>query len=149
MKTTDLINREISMRDYAFSPKPLKWQFYWKDLNDSSRGVYSEAGVYILKDEDKKPIYIGQTNNLLNRIRTHKGLSGQFRGMFFYVDLIYLSEIKKHVPDICNDYSDSVVMRVIESKLIEELNPEFNRQRHSVESIIRVANENILKYGRA
>ena len=82
--------------------------------------IPSTCGVYIFKDIEGVPLYVGVSNNLRNRVRSYFTASEQRRRI---IDMIAIAESVETI--ICRTPLEA---SVLELRLIEEFQPRINRR---------------------
>jgi len=95
-----------------------------------SEGLPSSPGVYIFRDEQRQPLYIGTTRNLKNRVRSYFTAAETRKRMHDMITLAhYLDYIE--TPTI-------IEAEVRELRLIAEKQPRFNRRSKFQEKAVWV-----------
>ena len=95
-----------------------------------SEGLPSSPGVYIFRDEQRQPLYIGTTRNLKNRVRSYFTAAETRKRMHDMITLAhYLDYIE--TPTI-------IEAEVRELRLIAENQPRFNRRSKFQEKAVWV-----------
>ena len=95
-----------------------------------SEGLPSSPGVYIFRDEQRQPLYIGTTRNLKNRVRSYFTAAETRKRMHDMITLAhYLDYIE--TPTI-------IEAEVRELRLIAEKQPRFNRRSKFQEKVVWV-----------
>jgi DNA polymerase III subunit epsilon len=89
---------------------------------DELEAIGNVAGVYIFKDENGQPLYVGKSVNLRNRIMSH------FRDTS--AREVKIAQAVHHVETIPT--GSELAALILESKLVKELQPLFNRQLRRV-----------------
>jgi DNA polymerase-3 subunit epsilon len=79
--------------------------------------IESTPGVYIFRDENKQPIYVGKSINLKKRVMSH------FQSMMSKE--LKISQQVHHIETITT--GSELAALILESKLIKELKPIYNR----------------------
>ena len=95
-----------------------------------SEGLPSSPGVYIFRDEQRQPLYIGTTRNLKNRVRSYFTAAETRKRMH---DMITLADYLDYIetPTI-------IEAEVRELRLIAEKQPRFNRRSKFQEKAVWV-----------
>ena len=103
----------------------LKRQLKYKMLpsniqDDALKHLENKPGVYIFKDLEQNPLYVGKSVNVRNRVLSH----------FTQADKISKElKINMHTHHVDVQYTDSELEALLlESRLVKELSPIHNRQ---------------------
>lgn len=108
--------------DYTFNhmvERQLRTQYLPPNLDvEELESIGNVPGVYIFKDETGQPMYVGKSVTLKNRILSH------FRDTS--AREVKISQTVHHVETIPT--GSELAALVLESKLVKELQPLFNRQ---------------------
>lgn len=103
--------------------RQLKTQYLPPNLDlDELETIGDQPGVYIFKDEHGRPLYVGKSVTLKSRILSH------FRDTS--AKEVKISQQVRHVETVRTGSELSAL--VLESKLVKELQPLFNRQLRRV-----------------
>lgn len=86
------------------------------DINEVN-SIVNTAGVYIFRDENRQPIYVGKSINLRKRVMSH------FQSVASKE--LKISQHVHHVDTITT--GSELAALILESKLIKELKPIYNR----------------------
>lgn len=110
----------------------LKRQLKYKMLpsniqDDALKQLENKPGVYIFKDLEQNPLYVGKSVNVRNRVLSH----------FTQADKISKElKINMHTHHVDVQYTDSELEALLlESKLVKELSPIHNRQLRRIRSL--------------
>ncbi len=103
----------------------LKSQLKYKSLpthidQEDLQEIQNEIGVYIFRDEQGIPVYVGKSINLRNRILNHFSQATQFSKE------LRISS-KTHKVEVIKTHSELEAL-LLESKLVKELLPVYNRK---------------------
>lgn len=125
----DFIQLSINKHGHETVADALKSQLKYKSLpsNLSSKaldGIKNETGVYIFRDEQNVPIYIGKSINLRNRVLSHFSQS---------TDIAKEMKISSgtHKVETIKTKSEIEAL-LLESRLIKEMLPVHNRRLRRV-----------------
>lgn len=117
--------------------RQLRTQYLPPNLDiEELESIGNVPGVYIFKDEDHRPLYVGKSVTLKSRILSH------FRDVS--AKEVKISQLVRHVETIPTG-SDLAAL-VLESKLVKELQPLFNRQLRRVSSYTLLMKEEQGRY---
>lgn len=111
---------EIAKKIDWYDPRPLKHQFYLKE-DDT---WYNTDGIYFLEDFNGDVVYIGQSKDLLQRIRQHRNRFGTMSDHFWYASIIHLDKLN---IDIFKTRAEA--MNYYERLFINNMYPYLNRQK--------------------
>jgi excinuclease UvrABC nuclease subunit len=81
-------------------------------------------GVYLLYDESKELLYIGQTNNMAQRVKSHISKFITTDRNMYLVRKNLMSEQYYYVRYF--EINEKAIRSCVEEKLIKELDPHFN-----------------------
>jgi DNA polymerase-3 subunit epsilon len=99
--------------------RQLRTQYLPPNLDlEELRAIGDEPGVYVFKDENGQPLYVGKSITLRKRILSH------FRDTS--LKELKISQAVHHVETIPT--GSELAALVLESRLVKELQPLFNRQ---------------------
>jgi len=113
--------RIIKDSSWRFSSKPLKWQFYMRE----DRTMFNTDGIYFLLGDEEEVVYVGQSNDMLSRVRNHRGINSNKRGLFKDVGIIHLDTL-----DLTIFKSRSNALDFYERLFIKNIDPKLNKQRY-------------------
>lgn len=102
------------------------------EIND----IQNVPGVYIFQDETRQPIYVGKSINLKKRIMSHfqDGASKEVR----------MNQQVHHIDTIPT--RSELAALILESKLVKELKPIFNRRLRRVSSYAMLVKSDVSGY---
>ncbi len=89
------------------------------DLEDQIQNLPTDPGVYLMKDQAGKVLYIGKAKNLRNRVRTYFGRSGDAR-----FSLRFLMPKVRQVETFLTDTEKEAL--ILENTLIKKHKPRHN-----------------------
>jgi len=92
---------------------------YGMELEDQIQILPTSPGVYLMKDQAGKVLYIGKAKNLRNRVRTYFGKSGDAR-----LSLRFLMPKVRQVETILTDTEKEAL--ILENTLIKKHKPRHN-----------------------
>ena len=121
----DFMRLSISTLGVETIESALKFQLKYKSLpahidQDDLQEIQNEIGVYIFRDEQNIPVYVGKSINLRNRILNHFSQATKFSKE------LRISS-KTHKVEIIKTQSELEAL-LLESKLVKELLPVYNRK---------------------
>lgn len=101
--------------------RQLKYKMLPSNIQDEAlKKLENKPGIYIFKDLEQNPLYVGKSVNVRNRVLSH----------FTQADKISKElKINMHTHHVDVQYTDSELEALLlESKLVKELSPIHNRQ---------------------
>ena len=122
----------------------LKTQLKYKSLpthidHDDLQEIQNEIGVYIFRDEQNIPVYVGKSINLRNRILSHFSQATQFSKELRI-------STNTHKVEVIKTHSELEAL-LLESKLVKELLPVYNRKlRKTRKTTLLLHSQNELGY---
>lgn len=87
-------------------------------INEYLKGVSTSCGVYVMRDKDDSPLYIGKANNLRNRLRSYFRLTG----LSYRIEVV-MQEMSSIETIVTKSETEALLL---ENNLIKSAKPRYN-----------------------
>ena len=108
-------------------------------LTKDEIGNNPKQGVYVFYDEEEKPIYVGRSNNIRQRIRQHGADSSMNESATFAFEL--LQEDQMDEPDIPGRRSPGVTRKQLQNKYPEKFAAKRKRVRDMKIQVVEITDQ--------